>query len=150
MKLKVLLPLFWLTGALSTAYPVPGFAATPTDDLAPTPEKIMPERKIIPMENLFGKEMLVRHWVLCSDPLYAEALVIARSNSVEDAQKIYALMASLKQCGRFPEMRVELKGEIPVELPPGPRAYAYEAAVFIAGKWKQGFIVFGSLPPPEQ
>ncbi|CAN5242576.1 hypothetical protein BH10PSE9_BH10PSE9_13110 [soil metagenome] len=134
--------------ALALAFPAGSFAAAP-DKLDPAPAAKAPAKTIVPLEYVFGKEVVVRNWVLCISQPFAESIVNAWSGGVSQAEKVYADLKAAKSCGQFPELRVILHESV-YESGPGVDhvARVFAAQVNLGGGWPTGFVVFGGLPAP--
>ncbi len=92
-------------------------------------------------------EMTVRNWVLCATKAYAERLVLARAQGVDEAKRAYDALRKSRSCGMFPELHVILKSSLYRSKPEADyRAQIYGALVNIAGGWASGYVVEGSLP----
>lgn len=134
--------------ALTLALPGESFAAAP-ERLDPAPAAKAPAKPIVPLEYVFGKEMVVRNWVLCSSRPFAESIVNAWSGGGDRAEKVYADLKAAKSCGLFPELRVILHESV---YEGGPDldhvARVFAARVNLGGGWPTGFVVFGGLPAP--
>lgn len=134
--------------ALALSFPGASFAAAPVG-LDPAPEATAPAKKIVPLEHIFGKEMIVRNWVLCISQPFAESIVKAWSGGVEKAQAVYADLKATKSCGQFSELRVILHESVYESAPEiGHVARVFAAQVNLGGNWPTGFVVFGGLPAP--
>jgi hypothetical protein len=133
---------------LALALPGASFAAAP-DVLDPVPAAKAPARTIVPLEYVFGKEVVVRDWFLCISQPFAESIVKAWSGGVGQAEKVYADLKATKSCGQFPELRVILHESV---YESGPEvdhvARVFAAQVNLGGGWPTGFVVFGGLPSP--
>ena len=134
--------------ALAVALPGGSFAAAPVA-LDPAPAAKAPAKTIVPLEYVFGKEAVVRNWVLCISQPFAESIVKAWSGGVDEAEKVYADLKAAKSCGQFPELRVILHESV---YESGPEidhvARVFAAQVNLGGGWPKGFVVFGGLPVP--
>jgi hypothetical protein len=125
--------------------PLAAFAAARDnpDDAAPVP-KAAPAL-IAPLEYRLKTEMVVRDWVLCISQAFAETLAKARAEGVAEGLAAYEDLKSSKSCGRFSQLTVVLH-ETLYASQAEDNAQVFSAAVNIAGRWANAFLVRGGLP----
>jgi hypothetical protein len=98
----------------------------------------------VPESDVFGKEMTVQNWILCTTQAHAESIAKARAQGIEPALKLYGELQSSKACGMFPSMRVILRASLyqsPIEVKHTTRVY--RASVNLGSEWPIGFVVDG-------
>jgi hypothetical protein len=135
--------------ALALSLSAPVFAAAP-DVLEPAPAAKAPTHAIVPLEYVFGKEMVVRNWVLCISQPFAESIVKAWSGGGSKAEAVYADLKASKSCGQFPELRVILNESVYESGPDVDHvARVFAAKVNLGGNWPSGYVVFGGLPDKD-
>ena len=126
------------------AAPAAAYAAAEDPGLAPDPHS---KRVVVPLEYAFGKEMVVRNWVLCVSQPVAESIVKAWSGGVERAEAVYADLKAQKSCGQFPELHVILHESVYQSGPEVDHAAGvFAAQINLNGAWPNGFVVYGGLP----
>ena len=100
-----------------------------------------------PLQYELGTEVVVHDWVLCVSQAYAETIARARARGADQARTVYSDLAAAKSCGQFPEMHVILHEPVyPDANGVGGGAQVFSAAVSLAGRWANAFVVEGGLP----
>ncbi len=133
-----------LTGLL--LLPCAALAAAPENLDATTPAKVTPMLNA-PLQYELGTEVVVHDWVLCVSQAYAETFARAWASGADQARAAYSDLAAAKSCGRFPEMHVILHEPVyPGANDAGDGAQVFSAAVSLAGRWANAFVVEGGLP----
>lgn len=135
-----------LAGAI--CLPLAALAAAPDalDDAAPA-AKTAPAL-MAPLEHRLDTEMVVRGWVLCISQGFAETLAKARSAGIEEALAAYEGLKSSKSCGQVSQLTVILHKSLYASAA-DVDTQVFRAAVNIAGRWANAFVVEGSLPAEQ-
>ena len=90
-------------------------------------------------------EMVVSDWVLCVSQAFAERLVTALDQGIDQAVAAYGELKADRSCGQFGELRVILH-EAVFRSASERQATVFSADVGFAGAWAPGFVVQGALP----
>ena len=124
----------------------PAFAAAPAAlDPDPTTPTAMPSA-----EFKLDTVLIVHNWVLCVSQPSAEAIARARVESIAQAEKVYADLATAKSCGKFPKLGVLLQKQLYPQI--GQAAdlvRVFSAQVNIGVGWQNAFVVSSDVPEAE-
>jgi hypothetical protein len=131
--------------AVAVAAPMAALAAAPDNLDDATPALQPPAGVIAPLEYQLNTQMVVRDWVLCVSQAYAESLAKARAAGLDKALATYSDLKASKSCGQFTELTVVLHQSL-FAAAAGDNAQVFSAAVSIAGRWANAFLVEGGLP----
>jgi hypothetical protein len=131
-----------LAAALFSA---PAFAAAPVALDDPTTAPAMPSAQF-----KLDTVLIVHNWVLCVSQPSAEAIARARVESIAQADKVYADLATAKSCGKFPKLGVLLQKQLFPQI--GQAAdlvRVFAAQVNIGVGWQNAFVVSSDIPEAE-
>ena len=124
----------------------PAFAAAP-DALEPDPTTAtaMPSAQF-----KLDTVLIVHNWVLCISQPSAEAIARARLESIAQADKVYADLATAKSCGKCPKLGVLLQKQLYPQI--GQAAdlvRVFAAQVNIGVGWQDAFVVSSDTPEAD-
>ena len=125
---------------------VPAFAAAP-DALDPDPATptTMPSAQF-----KLDTVLIVHNWVLCVSQPSAEAIARARLESIAQADKVYADLATAKSCGKFPKLGVLLQKQLYPQIgQPADLVRVFAAQVNIGVGWQDAFVVSSDTPEAD-
>jgi hypothetical protein len=130
----------------ATIFSAPAFAAAPAAlDPDPTTPTAMPSA-----EFKLDTVLIVHNWVLCVSQPSAEAIARARVESIAQAEKVYADLATAKSCGKFPKLGVLLQKQLFPQI--GQAAdlvRVFAAQVNIGVGWQNAYVVSSDVPEAE-